>query len=391
MTTTYRGGWRSLPTMAALTVLLASLPERATTSEGRAGLVVHEWGTFTSVLGDDGLPLMWRPFTAADDLPGFVYRLNPLHAEARRDWRSIKTSLFAPARLETPVLYFYADEALSVAARVRFPGGRITEWYPQATLTGEGIGWDAVEVLPGASGGFPDEGTPNHYYAARETDAAPLRVEADVGPQEERFLFYRGAGNLELSVRAVLEGDRVVARALHAGVREIVLFENRGGRVGYSIQRLEGRRAVFTRPLPAGDVSALESELEAILVRHGLYPREAAAMVATWGGSWFEEGTRLFYVLPRALTDRALPLTVSPRPAELVRVLVGRLELILREDEDRVRAELDALPDATALTSAEKEDFRIRRGRFGEPTLRRLSAHTRDRATRAKIEVLLAP
>lgn len=389
MTTTCRSGWRSLPTMAALTVLLAAAPERATTSEGGAGLVVHEWGTFTSVLGDDGLPLMWRPFTASDDLPGFVYRRGPFHPEARRDWRSIKSSISAPARLETPVVYFYADHSLSVAARVRFPGGRITEWYPQATLTDEGIGWDAVEVLPDASGGFPDEGTPSHYYAARETEAASLRVEADVGPQEERFLFYRGAGNLELSVRPALDRDRVVVRALHPGVREIVLFENRGGHVGYSIQRLDGRRATFARPLPGGAVSTLKSELEGMLVRHGLYPREAAAMVATWGDSWFEEGTRLFYVLPRALTDRALPLTVSPPPATTVRVLVGRLELILREDEDRVRAELDTLPDATALTSAEKEDLRIRLGRFGEPTLRRLSAHTRDRATRAKIEALL--
>lgn len=388
---TYRGGWRTLLSMVALMVLLVSLTEGATTSEEGAGLVVHEWGTFTSILGDDGLPLTWRPFTASDDLPGFVYRLGPFHAEARRDWRSIKTSLSAPARLETPVLYFYADHVLSVGAHVRFPGGRITEWYPQARLTDEGIGWNAVEVLPGALGGFPDEGTPNHYYAARETDAASLRVEADGGPQEERFLFYRGAGNLELSVRAVLDRDRVVVRPLHPGVREVVLFESRGGHVGYSIQKLGNRRATFARPLPGGDVSALMSELESILGRHGLYPREAAAMVATWGDSWFEEGTRLFYVLPRALTDRALPLTVSPRPAEAVRVLVARLELIAREDEDRVRAELDAVPDVTALTSAEREDFRVRLGRFGEPTLRRLRDHTRDRVTRARIDALLAP
>jgi len=377
--------------MAALTVLLASLPEGATTSDGGAGLVVHEWGTFTSVLGDDGLPLTWRPFTASDDLPGFVYRQGPFHAEARRDWRSIKTTLSAPARLETPVLYFYADRPLSVAARVRFPSGRITEWYPQAHVTGAGIGWDAVEVLPGAGGGFPDEGTPSHYYAARETDAASLRVEAGGGPQEERFLFYRGVGNVELSVGAALDRHRVAVRALHPGVSEIVLFESRNGHVGYSIQNLGKRRATFARPLVAGDVSALKSELESILVRHGLYPREATAMVATWGDSWFEEGTRLFYVLPRALADRALPLTVLPRPRETARVLVARLELIAREDEDRVRAELDAVPDATALTSPEREELRVRLGRFGEPTLRRLRDHTRDPLILAKIDALLAP
>jgi hypothetical protein len=114
-------------------------------------------------------------------------------------------------------------------------------------------------------------------------------------------------------------------------------------------------------------------------------------MVATWGDSWFEEGTRLFYVLPPAVTDRALPLTVSPRPAEAVRVLVARLELIERQDEERARMDLHAIPDPTTLTSGERKDFLVRLGRFGEPTLRRLRDHTRERVTRETIDELLAP
>jgi hypothetical protein len=30
----------------------------------------------------------------------------------------------------------------------------------------------------------------------------------------------------------------------------------------------------------------------------GLFPKEAHAMVDTWRDSWFEEGTRAFYILP---------------------------------------------------------------------------------------------
>ena len=375
----------------AVAIVLLSLSEGVTTGDEAAGLVVHEWGTFTSVFGDDGMPVAWRPFTASDDLPGFVYRLEASAGDTQRPRGSIKTLLSAPARLETPVIYMYADHALTASARVRFPGGRITEWYPRADLAGDGIAWDAVEVQPGVAGGWPDEGLPSHYYAARETDAASLRVEADTGPQEERFLFYRGAGHLDLSLMAGLDRGRVVVQELQRGVREVVLFENRNGAIGYSIAAMRSRPVVFTRPLPVGSVAALRGELERIFVRHGLYPKEAAAMVATWGDSWFEQGTRLFYVLPRALTDRALPLEVSPPPARTVRVLVGRLELVLREDEDRARTELEGVSDVAAMTPAEKEDLRARLGRFGEPTLRRLWDRALDPAMREKVAALLAP
>ena len=37
---------------------------------------------------------------------------------------------------------------------------------------------------------------------------------------------------------------------------------------------------------------------------------------------------RVFYVLPRQWTDDTLPLTLQPGPRELVRVMVGRAEII---------------------------------------------------------------
>ena len=42
-------------------------------------------------------------------------------------------------------------------------------------------------------------------------------------------------------------------------------------------------------------------------------------MIETWKDSWFEEGLRVFYVLPRLTTDEVLPLTVEPLPKEFVR------------------------------------------------------------------------
>ena len=75
-------------------------------------------------------------------------------------------------------------------------------------------------------------------------------------------------------------------------------------------------------------------------------------MLETWRDSWFEEGLRVFYVLPRAATDAALPLTIDPKPDELVRVLVGRVEVITPELEARVLADPKSY------------------GRFAEPILR---------------------
>jgi hypothetical protein len=36
-------------------------------------LVVHEWGTFTSIAGRNGTAVDWRPLDGASDLPKFVY------------------------------------------------------------------------------------------------------------------------------------------------------------------------------------------------------------------------------------------------------------------------------------------------------------------------------
>ncbi len=107
-------------------------------------------------------------------------------------------------------------------------------------------------------------------------------------------------------------------------------------------------RVTLSRPSLDGSVDALRAELEAMLTAEGLYPREAKAMVETWRDSWFEEGTRIFYVMPKPAVDARLPLTVSPAPSDVARVFVGRLELItpeMKDDVERaiVNNDLDAL------------------------------------------------
>ena len=51
-------------------------------------------------------------------------------------------------------------------------------------------------------------------------------------------------------------------------------------------------------------------------------------MLDTWRDSWFEEGVRVFYMLPQSTVDEVLPLSISPLPVQIVRTFVGRVEVL---------------------------------------------------------------
>ncbi|MEP7341252.1 MAG: hypothetical protein ABI977_26215, partial [Acidobacteriota bacterium] len=299
-------------------------------------LIVHEWGTFTSVSDSSGKAQQWSPLSGPSDLPDFVYRSKEDRSSAQG--RCLKCEL-ALVRMETPVLYFYADRELAVSAKVGFPQGRITEWYPRASETGRGINWGSFIVSPGAQVSFPTSKGESHYYPARETDAAPIRLGDESKIEYEKFLFYRGVGNFTLPLTVRLAGDQVTVR--NAGqdeLAQVVLFENRGGRVGWRVLSSFKGEATLARPALDQTIESLHGELVKSLVAQGLYEKEATAMVKTWRGSWFEEGLRVFYIVPRKTTDAILPITITPAPAEITRVLVGRAEIITPEMEQAIQS-----------------------------------------------------
>src|SRR5579863_6045375 len=105
--------------LSAATILLAA----NTVSTQPSGLTVHEWGTFTSVAGEDGSAMDWDALGCKDDLPGFVNDFG---------YRGFKWRLHGTVRMETPVMYFYSSRELDAHVKVAFPKGLITEWYPKA-------------------------------------------------------------------------------------------------------------------------------------------------------------------------------------------------------------------------------------------------------------------
>ena len=353
-------------------------------------LVVHEWGTFTSIAGKDGVALEWRPLNGSTDLPGFVHTIQEGDKGLRHP--SLKADLAATVRMETPVLYFYSDNEMDVSVKVDFPKGKITEWYPQARDVGTSIDWGRLKVMPGAAVNLPVEYKESHYYPARETDSAPVQVCATEGklPQQEKFLFYRGVGTFDLPVSVKLEADKAVLKNLSKDeIAHLILFENRGGKIGYRvIDGFTGETTIERRPLDK-NIESLLYDLKVMLVASGLYEKEAAAMIKTWRNSWFEEGMRVFYVLPRQATDAVLPITIDPTPAELVRVLVGRAEVITPQMEKSVRRQVSMLSDPspevrkTAMMNIRKY------GRFSEPILKRILETEGNELVRERIRELI--
>ena len=348
----------------------------ASRSSDPQGLVVHEWGTFTSVAAEDGSAVEWVPPQGPRDLPCFVDRV----------LFNIKGWLPATVRMETPVVYFYSTDEKTVDVRVRFRKGIVTEWYPRAAVTPtaiepttlrkptlEGtIQWNQVRILPRAGENYPVESGSNHYYAARKTDASPIEVRTDAAgagaavSQREKFLFYRGIGNfaLPLAARVAADGRVVVTSATAQPLGDVMLFENTRGASGYRALHGAGPEVTFDRPAAAGQDKAVRAALERMLVANGLYAKEAAAMVETWRDSWFEDGLRLFYVVPRAAIDDVLPLEVTPTPASTARVFVGRIELITPAIVAEVKK---------AVLARERAPI-VKYGRFLKPILSRIAA-----------------
>jgi hypothetical protein len=329
-----------------LRTLLSSF--HAAAKQGAAtDLTVHEWGTFTSIAGTDGVAIDWLPLTGSTDLPSFVEHFRS---------PQFKGGLRGTIRMETPVLYFYSAGETNVSVNVSFSKGLITEWYPHADSVNSAfnprslsldamksagaISWNSVHIDPHAAADYPSDNSENHYYAARQTSAAPLELSTSSGQQREKFLFYRGVAAFLPPLTATFSPDGAVQLQSHftEPIPDVILFERRGAQLGYRVLGPLRDQASLSTPALDGSLDSLFSDLEGVLVSQGLFPDEAHAMLETWKNSWFEEGSRVIYIVPRAFVDSVLPLTIQPAPSNTVRMFVGRLELISAATQQAVES-----------------------------------------------------
>jgi len=333
-------------TVLALSVAALPLLFHAQTPSSDPALTAHEWGTFTSIAGKDGRAADWLPLTGSTDLPAFVEHFQT---------PNFKGGVRGTVRMETPVLYFYTNHTTTLSVHVSFAQGLITEWYPhansvepaglqtQARLAAyyndwnrrqkqpdSSISWDSVTLEPGTSATLLREDSTNHYYAARQTSSTPLRIKTQTGDQTEKFLFYRGVASFSVPMSVKLtHSEKIVAQNLTTQeIPAMLLFERRGDMIGFRIADASGAQPTLDPPELNANMGSLRQAVEDMLIAQGLYQDEAQAMFETWRDSWFEEGSRLLYIVPRQFVDSVLPLSINPAPAQTVRVFVGRLELV---------------------------------------------------------------
>jgi len=346
-----------------------------------ADLVVHEWGTITTIHDAKGTPATGlNRIDEADVLPPFVHRYEP--ETTRQPQRQLGKSPLVPGRpdvtmrLETPVIYFHpppnAKYDAPIDITVRFRGGVINEFYPDAEAS---VALDVDRVQDKVEAGVIRQWNGdvlNNYVVGtlqwkglrlHDTVVAPLTsspvwlaprevssmsVFSAAAGEGEQYLFYRGVAHLDALVQTTLTRSHVTLRApalltwleapatvpylwladVHAdGViafrqhAAVTLRKEEAGKELARIQRFDA--ADYTE---AG-AAQLRLSLKRALIEQGLFADEANAMLNTWKASYFEKpGLRVFYIVPRAWTDYFLPLELSV-PARVNRVIVGRIDL----------------------------------------------------------------
>jgi len=375
-----------IPSLALGVAVLSTLC--LTVQAGTAGLIVHEWGTFTSFQGGDGKLLAWQPLTLSR-LPDFVYNWSrPGFAGASGALAGGvgKFTLMALQRLETPVVYFYSDKQQKVDLNVNFPDGWITEWFPRADsvsrVAEEGrICWSNLTLIhAGRTGDLPTHAAAANdpYFAARDTDSDLVRVSAT--NELEKFLFYRGAGNFTTPLRVTMKNSFSITLANDGNepLSHLFLLEvhNHDGNFIPIDALRPGEERTLVPPsatklgLRSGDELdlAIGNSVAAALMQSGLYPREAQAMVNTWKDLWFREnGLRVLFVLPRTWTDRVLPMTLKPVPRELTRVMVGRAEVLSPGLEEKLTRQITEAKEGDPAADARVCETLKSLGRFAEP------------------------
>jgi hypothetical protein len=303
--------------------------------------------------------------------------------------------------METPVLYFYTNRETTLSVHVSFSKGFITEWYPHASRVypisavapkyanfsdwnlyqkhpDGSIDWESVQLQPRSSADFPRDEKANHYYAARQTAATPLQINTSNGIQTEKFLFYRGVSTFSVPFSVKMNGDgSVVAENLaDQQIRKVLFFERRGDKLGFRLVDSSASQLALNAPELNSDMDSLKQAVVEALVAEGLYQDEAQAMFETWGDSWFEEGSRLLYIVPRQFVDAILPLSIHPAPSQMVRVFVGRLELATPATQSAVEQALVTSDSATLN----------RYGRFLAPIVDVMIANEKNPARKEQLQ-----
>ena len=319
----------------AAAAALASLLNVAAAGEP---FVVHEWGVHITgaahLVGTPAQrdprpvvpqPVLGPPRELIDGLPTFVGR-HDLEYRPRMEFRE----------WDKPVLHFYGDVAGEITVEIRTPQGRPLAYWPLPQLI-EQTDWgrmssgvtDAVAMrwtgrLSAAvpAGALPQVGAGHWWQRCREVPGRYLTTATGT----ERFLFYEGTSRRSPSVRAHLgRPDAINVFEGHnkplAGPVVVIVNDAGSLRLGApAIPAQASRFSIETEPV-ADDGEAILAACRAQWEAFGMSAVEARMIVEVWREDLL--GRPGFLVIARMAPDEyeaMFPLTITPKPDQLVRV-----------------------------------------------------------------------
>ena len=407
----------------------AAEPAKSAPAPSPQKLVVHEWGTFLGVQGSDGTTLGGM-VASEEALPSFV------ESRSYSTWDRVTMR----SKMETPVTYFYTDRPMTVNVHVDMPKGVLTHWFPMVANFGPPVertspgsppvpqspeqlksflSWEKVELIPHKPNLAIEAGkviptlwrvkATDPWRFARDTDAAFVKVRSrnmlDWSEYDfEKFLFYRGLGTFDmpLQVQSSEVGNDVNLALLNRGPKPLtgmfaiwvnkddVQFGPLGALAGGGSRNVSLKSALTTvLPINSGTHPMMKQVAEALMAA-GLYEKEAWAMVNSWEKSYFRTpGLRILFILPREAVDNYIPIQITPRPQEMVRVMVGRTEVLTPSQERQIERWITELgaPDFKTRDAASAGLGRL--GRLSEPALRRVMAITQSAEVRKSANNLI--
>ena len=349
----------------------------------RADFIAHEWGTFTSLVGSNGIRQDGM-YHEDELLPNFVHHygedyklelpnrnvvafLQPHPSTPTRPrpphlppgTHKLRSDLIGDQtitqKMETPVLYFYADEAQHASVDVAFPEGVIAESYPQA-----------IANYPLAANGVVLKNGFSHYEISILTNSEKAPIAVDAGniysharnvksnliksnDEIEKFIFYRGVGNFKTDL-TVTSNDQSITLSNNGKNIPQAFILNFNGVTGdiHAIGQLDENNSVSLNNSTlknlqnshlsfADYIKKSRALLLLALVKNGLYDDEAKAMLDTWEQSYLKNpGLRVLYVLNRNEVERILPMNITPTPKDLKRVFIGRIEVLTQHEEQKL-------------------------------------------------------
>lgn len=350
---------------------------------------LHEWGVFPiardAAWAKQDMLAEWQTFPKffRGNMPG-----RKLFSPSEIDPPQIMT-------VRKPVVFIHNLNQTAIDMKVTFPKGRPVVWWPPAIEPASPAQAKATKhlrfkfVATGSIGknlptGLPLQTIPyasvdaDHWLNhLRDVECSRITVTGGKIPRSpsngfaEKFIYYDGVSHAPKSPIARREKDTVILQSTSDHDWHDVLV----------IERIDGRARVsnWIDKLAAGtnettisftDItrneatarSSLQSQLLKRLTSAGLYKDEANALVKVWAPGLFEQdGLLLFYRAPQKTYDTWLPLELTPKPTNMVRVGLVVHSHLEPELESRVTKLIDKLAseDYQTRINADKNLRRI--------------------------------